>query len=132
MDNERLTPYLRRRCLALNVEDRVALLRSLQESLTDSARTDTDRLDRLGEAMEGLTGFDVRTRTRLAEYVRARVVYAFTARMEGFSQMAVAKWLGLDHSTVHHLERRMNDALSMPSAFKDYVGLYNQFTSVIL
>lgn len=40
MDCERLTPYLRRRCLALKVSDRVALVMIMTESLTPSLRTE--------------------------------------------------------------------------------------------
>ncbi len=135
MDSERLTPYLRRRVLALRTEDRVALLGVLRESLTDSPRTERDRGHRMAElarVMERLTGLEVCTRTRRRDYVRARDVFAFTARQEGISQKAVGAFLGLDHSSVNRCEARMKTAFSVPAAWGDYVSLYNKFTEAIL
>ena len=61
-----------------------------------------------------------------------RTVFAFAARQEAFTQSEVAGWLGLDHSTVHYLERRMAEALDYPTGFADYIELYNTYTSRII
>lgn len=135
MDSERLTPYLRRRCLALCIEDRVALLGALRESLTQSERTEKDarrRMQILARAMKGLTGLEVCLRTRNRDYVRARDVFAFTARQEGITQKAVGEFLGLDHSTVNRCEFRMKTAFTLPAIYEDYLSLYNKFTNAIL
>ena len=133
MDNERLTPYLRRRCLALRPEDRVALISVLRESLTESPRTkQEERLEVMAAALDALTGLDVRRRSRRPEYVRARTIFSFAARQEGFSQMAVARFIHQDHATIHYNEERMAFALENPAAFDDYIELYNLFTSAIL
>lgn len=135
MDSERLTPYLRRRCLALRIEDRVALLGALRESLTGSARTEADkatRLEHMVEVMEQLTGLELRRRTRMPDYVRARTVFAFTARQEGFSQKVTGAFLGQDHSTVVASEKRMRSAFAVPAMYADYINLYNDFTNAIL
>ena len=135
MDSERLTPYLRRRVLALRTEDRVALLGVLRESLTDSPRTERDRGHRMAElarVMARLTGLEVCTRTRRRDYVRARDVFAFTARQEGISQKAVWAFLGLDHSSVYRCEARMKAAFLVPATWGDYLELYNKFTEAIL
>lgn len=130
MDKQRLTPELRRQVLRLPAGDRVALMGALRESLLPENRV--GRLDAMGEAMTALTGLEIRHASRRPDYVRARTIFAFAARQEDFSQLAVAKWLGLDHSSVHYLERRMADALEYPAVFADYIALYNKFTSVIL
>lgn len=133
MDVERLTPYLRRRVMRLPVEERVVLHREILASLESPELVQTDaRLSRLAEVMEAVSGCDVKEKTRQAEFIRARVVFIFVARAEGFSQCAIGAFLGLDHSTVHYLERKMRDALAMPAAFQDYIALYNQFTTAIL
>ena len=132
MDNKRLTPYLRRRCLALRAADRVALLSILRESLTASPRTETERLDSMAAAMASLTGLDIRRRVRQAEYVRARTIFAFTARQEGFAQLHIARFLGVNHATIHYMEKRMVDVFSLPEVYADYINLYNQFTNEIL
>lgn len=135
MDGERLTPYLRRRCLALRVMDRVALEAIIRESLTPSQRTEDKavlRLECLAEAMCAINGIEVRQRTRKMEYVKARTIFAFVARQEGFSQTTIGDFLGINHSTIHYLEAKMGDAFKVPESWRDYIELYNQFTSAIL
>lgn len=135
MDGERLTPYLRRRCLALRLADRVALEGIIRESLTPSLRTEDKtlaRLEVLSETMCAIGGLEVRQRTRKADYVRARTIFAFVARQEGISQNTIGNFLGIDHSTIHYLEVKMADVFKTPTAWGDYIELYNQFTSAIL
>lgn len=135
MDNARLTPYLRRRCLELPVSDRVALVGIMTESLTPSIRTEDQverRLLQMRNTMQVLTGLDVTLRSRKSEYMRCRTIFAFTCRQEGLTQESIGKFLGLDHSTIHHLERRMADVFEVPSCWKDYIELYNLFTNAIL
>lgn len=130
MDKQRLTPELRRQVLRLPAGDRVALMGAIRESLLPSDRL--GRLEALGEVMNALTGLEIRHASRRADYVRARTVFAFAARQEAFTQSEVAGWLGLDHSTVHYLERRMAEALDYPTGFADYIELYNTYTSRII
>lgn len=131
--DERLTPYLRRRVMRLSVEDRVILHREILRSLESPAAVQTDtRLSRLAEVMEGLTGCDVRKRSRRADIIRARCVFVFVSRAEGFSQCDIGFFLGLDHSSVCYLEKKMGDVLALPVAYQDYIALYNQFTTAIL
>lgn len=135
MDNERLTPYLRRRCLDLKVEDRVALVRIMTESLTQSVRTENqvnERLAQMGRTMAALTGLEITHRCRRTEYMRARTIFAFTARQEGITQQNIGDYLGLNHSTIHNMEKKMCDVFDVPSCWPDYIELYNLFTTAIL
>ena len=133
MEVERLTPYLRRRVMRLPVEERVVLHREILQSLESPELVQTDvRLNRLAEVMQSVAGLDVRERRRQSDLVRARVVFVFVARAEGFSQCTIGRFLDLNHSTVCYMEKRMRDALALPVAFQDYIALYNQFTTAIL
>lgn len=135
MDNERLTPYLRRRCLDLKVEDRVALVRIMTESLTQSVRTENqvnERLAQMGRTMAALTGLEITRRCRKAEYMRARTIFAFAARQEGITQQNIGDYLGLNHSTIHNMEKKMCDVFDVPACWPDYIELYNLFTTAIL
>lgn len=133
MDVERLTPYLRRRVMRLPVEERVVLHREILASLESPELVQTDaRLSRLAEVMEAVSGCDVKEKTRQAEFIRARVVFIFVARAEGFSQCAIGAFLSMNHSTICYMEKKMRDALAMPVAFQDYIALYNQFITAIL
>lgn len=119
--------------MRLPVYERVVLHREILKSLESPELVQTDvRLNRLAEDMQSLTGLDVRERSRKTDIVRARVVFVFVARAEGFSQATIGNFLGLDHSTVCCIEKKMRDALSFPAAYRDYIALYNQFTTAIL
>ncbi len=119
--------------MRLPVEERVVLNREIIQSLENPEAVQTDaRLLRLAEVMQSVAGLDVRQRTRRSDFIRARVVFIFVARAEGFSQCAIGRFLDLNHSTVCYMEKRMRDALSVPVAFQDYIALYNQFTTAIL
>ena len=118
--------------MRLPVEERVVLHREILQSLEQPELVQTDvRLNRLAEVMQSVAGLDVRQRTRQSDFIRARVVFIFVARAEGFSQCTIGRFLDLNHSTVCYM-KRMRDALSMPVAFQDYIALYNQFTTAIL
>lgn len=119
--------------MRLPVEERVVLHREILQSLESPELVQTDvRLNRLAEVMQSVAGLDVRERTRRSDFIRARVVFVFVARAEGFSQCAIGRFLDLNHSTVCYMEKRMRDALALPVAFQDYIALYNQFTTAIL
>lgn len=119
--------------MRLPVEERVVLHREIIQSLENPEAVQTDaRLLRLAEVMQSVAGLDVRQRTRQSDFIRARVVFIFVARAEGFSQCTIGHFLDLNHSTVCYMEKRMRDALSVPVAFQDYIALYNQFTTAIL
>lgn len=128
----RLTEYLRRRVLALPVEDRVALLTDIGGSIAVRSPKRGERLSELRDAMLSLTGIDVRDPRRFADHVRARAVFCFVARMEGFGLQAIGDELGMDHSSAHYLAKRMGDALEAPSFWADYIELYNRFTNQTL
>lgn len=130
MDSERLTPYLRHRCLNLRVGDRVALVRALQASLAKAAKE--NRLEDLARTMRKISGVDIRERCRRSDYVRARTVFSFVAIREGFAQNTVARFLGLNHATVHYQDKRMTRAFQFPAKWTDHIQLYNQFTTEIL
>lgn len=122
---QQLTPYLRRRVLHLPVADRVELMQAIGASI--AAPPKPDRLGTLRDAMLAVSGVDVRDQRRFADHVRARSVYCFVARMEGFSLAAIGEALGMDHSSVHYLAKRMGDAFSSPAVWSDYLDTYDRF-----
>ena len=119
--------------MRLPVYERVVLHREILKSLESPELVQTDvRLNRLAEMMQSVSGLDVRVHSRKTDIVRARVVFVFVARAEGFTQCAIGNFLNLDHSTVCCIEKKMRDALSLPAAYRDYIDLYNKFTKEIL
>lgn len=114
--------------------DRVALAEIMRQSIVSHIAEDErlERLETMAQAMADISGLDVKERTRKAEYIRARTIFAFVARQEGYSQTCIGAFLGINHSTIHHLEKRMESAFDLPEMWQDHIVLYNQFTSAIL
>lgn len=133
MDAEQLTPYLRRRVMRLSVADRTVLAGEIAQSLQSPEVTSAEqRIRALATVLNGLTGKDVLEKTRRAEIVEARMVLCYVCRMEGFSQHAIGEVLGLDHSTIHYLEKKMLVAFEYPRQYEGAVTLYNKLTNAIL
>lgn len=83
------------------------------------------------DATRSVTGFDIRRHTRRREYVSARAVAAYVARCAGNPLNAIAEGLGLHHSSVVHLVRLMEQALSLSTMYPDYIDLYNKLTTIL-
>lgn len=133
MDAERLTPYLRRRVLNLSMTDRVALRREIDDSIAQPQRVKPcDRLRYLADKMQEVAEVDVRQRSRLAAIVEARGIFVFVARCEGISQLEIGRFLKMNHSTVSFTEKKVRGMFEVPAAFKETIGLYNQYTNAIL
>lgn len=132
MDVDHLTPYLRRRVLKLSAEDRLALRHIIDRSLSAPVNDSLARLTQLLNIMQETSGLNLLERNRRADYVRARIVFVFVAKMEGFSQLEVGKVLQLNHSTVCYHEKVMAKAVALPEQYADYITLYNKFTTAIL
>lgn len=130
---DRLTPRLRRRVLALPLGDRLALQKDLARSLQESTECQGFcRMETLRGKMQEVSGVDIHERTRLHNYVEARVVFAAVCRLEGFSQVEIAQYLGRDHSTICHGEKIFSNALAYPKTYPSLIELYNNFTNAIL
>lgn len=128
MDAKTLTPHLRRRVLALSAADRAVLAREIADSLADPRRgADNPRLTYLFETMCSLTGLDISSPCRRADYVRARSVFIHVARCEGYSERRIAAYLGMNHSTVSFMSNRMPEAMEAPAQWPDYIALYDDF-----
>lgn len=130
MDKKKLTPYLRRRCLDLDISERLALIRAIQGSLVTSDQHDW--LEEKERILRGICGLDIRNPRRQKAYVAARCVFSFCAKMQGISQNTIGDFLGQNHASVHYQQKKMADAFEMPAQYPDYIALYNQFSSVIL
>lgn len=133
MVESKLTPYLRRRVLALPMEDRLALNRALSVSLRPDAPAEAGepRLDVLRSAMENIATVDLKDRCRDRAHTEPRIVFAFICRREGFSQGEIGKYLGVDHSTVCYWERRMGEALAYPASWQTLMNIYNKYITHI-
>lgn len=131
---ERLTPELRRQVLNLNAVDKAALVNDIRRSMPHLAPGyySPSALADMAFEMRNLVGFDIALRCRNVEMVNARTVFCFVARLQGYSQQAIADFLHQHRSTIAAAERRMYDALDMPCAYADVIRLHEEYLNRIL
>lgn len=64
--------------------------------------TDLNDILRASAAFCDMTPEDIKSKTRVQKYVRARVLFMVKARNHGHSLKAIGRFIGRDHSTVIH------------------------------
>ena len=115
---------LTRAALDAPLETRIALAWLLNKNL--EAFGLHKQADKMLGTMNELAGFNIAYRSRRAEYVRARCVYAFVAHNLGMNNSEVARQLGVTYTNVTYYCDIMEKAFTSPF-FPDYVELYNNF-----
>ena len=123
---ERLTPNMLRKAMNLPLADRVALMGALRDSV-QAPVSPQERLEYLAGKMQEVTGIDVRTDSRKRDVVTARILFAFVARREGYTQPCIGNFIGRDHSTVSFFEKRMKDVFALPEVYRKEIILYNKY-----
>lgn len=66
------------------------------------------------DPMSKILGSDMLTRCRDAEYVWARYIVSYQMSLDGYSRPVIGKLMGLDHSTITHGIRRIEEMLAHP------------------
>ena len=85
------------------------------------------------KVIEDLFGVDVRNnKSRVREVADLRAIYCYRMRNAGVSLSDIGRFLGIDHSTVHHGCKKVSDALDYPLIYSDLVERYTLFNSVEL
>lgn len=81
--------------------------------------------------MKEVSGHDPLDETRRRPVVIARTFVAYRLLLGGFSEHAVGKILGWDHSTVNHYRRRAAAFLTMPEYYQAENELWKKFNEAI-
>lgn len=84
--------------------------------------------------MQDIVGYEIRTPSRYAKYVRARTVVAYVAAQYGMTQEEIGDALLLDRCNISYLVAKMRDILDAPhpEMYDDYIDLYQRFISRLL
>lgn len=129
-----LTEYLRRRCLALQAEDRADLAGMLLQSLEGEPRTDkAGTLAAIRQAVLDAYGVDILVdRSRRFPVPECKVIAAALALdLLPVSQSEVARWMGVRPCTINYYAARMHDALAVPGSdpglIEKYKTIYKQY-----
>lgn len=125
---------LMNQCRNLPIADKIELRNYLSSCIANSRSTskDRDRASVLLRYMERILGREVSIFGRKPDDVWARTMVAYEMLLEGYSTGETGKQLFRDHSTIIHLKRKMEDALSVPMAYRDIIQIWEEFKNTIL
>ena len=129
--HNQLTEYLRRRCLALQTEDRADLAGMLLQSL-DVDQDKLETLDAIRQAVLDAYGADILKRGRSQPGADCKMVAAFLALdVLPITQTEVARWMGVLPCTVNYYKRRVREALETPASnprlLAEYKTIFEQY-----
>lgn len=116
-------------CLALPPEDKKRLIARLT---ADANGCDYGRAADLLDIYRDVTGRKVNLFCRDQEDVWGKAMVAYQLLREGFTLQAVSRMLyRKDHSTIIRYRQKMEDAIAVPSAYKDIIEIWTNFKSRI-
>ena len=128
-----LTEYLRRRCLALQADDRADLAGMLLQSLEGIQRKDkAETLAAIRQAVLDTYGVDILLRGRSQPGADCKMIAAALALdLLPITQSDVARWMGVRPCTINYYEHRVREALEMPASnprlLAEYKTIFEQY-----
>lgn len=112
-------------CLALDLEDKKHLIARLTANVNGC---DYSHAADLLDIYKEVTGRKVNLFCRDQQDVWGKAMVAYQLLQEGFSLSAVSRMLcRKDHSTIIRYRQKMEDALAVPSAYRDIIEIWNNF-----
>ncbi len=116
-------------CLALDLEDKKHLIARLTANVNGC---DYSHAADLLDIYKEVTGRKVNLFCRDQQDVWGKAMVAYQLLQEGFSLSAVSRMLcRKEHSTIIRYRKKMEDALSVPSAYRDIIEIWNNFKARI-
>lgn len=116
-------------CLALDLEDKKHLIARLTANVNGC---DYSHAADLLDIYKEVTGRKVNLFCRDQQDVWGKAMVAYQLLQEGFSLSAVSRMLcRKDHSTIIRYRQKMEDALAVPSAYRDIIEIWNNFKARI-
>lgn len=85
-----------------------------------------ERYPEVLKAAESAAGWRL-SGTRDAWNSLLRAFIAYQLRHEGYTYSEIGRALGRDHSSVMHMEQRIDDMISLPNAYYSEVNLFRKF-----
>lgn len=65
--------------------------------------------------------------SRIPSHVWARTMVSYQMIKEGYSTGEIGHQMMKDHATILYMKRKMQDALDVPSAYRDIIDIWNKF-----
>ena len=118
-----------KQCIALPPEDKKMLIARLT---ANAGGCDYEHAAELLDIYRDVTGRKVNLFCRDQEDVWGKAMVAYQLLQEGFTLQAVSRMLcRKDHSTIIRYRQKMQDALAVPSAYRDIIDIWTNFKARI-
>lgn len=112
-------------CLALQPEEQKMLIARLTANVKG---IDYGHAADLLDIYQEVTGRKINLFCRDQEDVWGKAMVAYQLLQEGFTLSAVSRMLcRKEHSTIIRYRQKMEDALAVPSAYRDIIEIWNNF-----
>lgn len=130
-----MTDYLKQICDNLAIKDKVEVRDYLSDAIAasrDGVMKSPLRCSILLGEMAQVLGVDyIPYEGRTPAHVWARTFVAYQMILEGYSTIEIGDQMCKDHSTIIHMRKKMQDALSLPNAYGDILELWDKFQKQI-
>lgn len=122
---------LKRRIAKLSLDQKVELRDYITEQIDTCPLHNRGRFTYLLNKMEAVLGKRVQLIARNPDDVWARTMIAYEMILEGYTFGEIGRQMEKNHSTVMYLKKKMEDALSLPRAYRDILSIWYTFKSTI-
>lgn len=121
-----MSEELVRQCLSLSLDEKKQLLARVKASI--DGREDCTRAVDLLDIFSEITGRRVNLFSRDQRDVWARTMVAYRMIQEGYTLESISRQLyKKDHSVIINYRQKMENALSVPDAYRDIMPIWNEF-----
>lgn len=121
-----MSEELVRQCLSLSLDEKKQLLARVKASI--DGREDCTRAVDLLDIYSAITGRRVNLFSRDQRDVWARTMVAYRMIQEGYTLESISRQLyKKDHSVIINYRQKMENALSVPDAYRDIMPIWNEF-----
>lgn len=118
---------LTNRCLSLNREDRVKMIKLLQESLAQEIAQEEERFQVLYKIATDMFGDGILRGSRSFNLVLGRRFITYQMVAEGYSKALIARLMRKCHASVVHMYEMMEDTFKYPKMCALDIAYWNEF-----
>lgn len=120
-----------RRCIALPREEKLILIKHMQNTMMDEREDDGSRFHTLFQAATKIVGGGIVSESKLKKPVIGRMMIAYKMREEGYTFKTIAEYMKRSRCSIRTLRNNMDDALSLPHIYKYEVECWNKFNELL-
>lgn len=117
-----------RECRNLSTSEKKVLVKTLLTQINPATR---GRGEQLMDIMESVLGEKVHPRCREQRYVWARTIVANRLLDEGLSTTKAGMELGMDHSSIIYMRKKLRLLRELPGQYSEEIKLYEKFNNAV-